>query len=246
MRLLGYCSLFVLLFSFIACEQEHAGSFNVEGYCYDTCGGSPLANYRVRFSHYDRFFESYSDSSGYFKLAGSFNYAHSWSKKPDPGFINFTDTSRTSDCCYQFELFENAAFKGDTIYGYNTIQSVLRVTIDASNNTNVQDTLFLSSNFRDYDGTALEWFRSDTETYSITYNYFYVGPFYEGQILDTLEFRVGAHVGHDATFGSIASYDFRGPNIGSGGDVVFDLFEHGQDNISCDHVETMIIDLNEE
>jgi len=81
--------------------------------------------------------------------------------------------------------------------------------------------------------------------FRLSVNYFYVGPFYYGQILDTLEFRVGAHVGYDASFGSIASYDFRGPNIGSGGDVVFDLFEHGQNNITCDHVETMIIDLNE-
>lgn len=244
MKLIPFCILLCLFCCLLACEQEHAGSFSIEGYCYDTCGGTPLAHQRVQFNHYDRFFETYSDSNGYFELAGSFNYVHHISKEPDPGFIEFWDTTQSSTCCAFFSLPESANFSGDTIFGYHKIQTVLQVSIGENNGSNFDDTLFVSTNFRGYDGTALEWFRSDTETYSINYHFYFVGPFFNGQILDTLEVLVGPHVGH-AVNASILSYDYRGPYLGSGGEVFFSPFERGQENIACDYLEVLQVDLSQ-
>ena len=208
-----------------ACKREYRVEFDISGYCYDTCQGTPLANYSVH--HTRRNFSTYTDSTGYFELNGSFRVVSNYGKLPDPGFIAFSDTSYSSLCCDYFKIPESSKFENDTIYGYHTTNSLLSIIIDPKLHTSNQDTLFISLvGFREFDGTRPQEFRSNTATYSINYHKIYAGPFINKAILDTLTTMVAPHVGTaEGSFGLV--YDLRGPSVGSKGGRGYYSFVNG-------------------
>ncbi len=236
---LRWLIVFISFFS-MSCERDYNGSFDVQGYCYDSCGGSPLVNYRVSVRPWEgNDFETFTDSVGYFKLKGSYSFKYHYSKVPIPIPIEFFDVSRSNDCCGYFEIRENSKFTNDTLYGYNVMRSVLRVKILPNNGSTDKDTLFVSYRYSSYDGVPAPWFRSNTSTYSINYKAFYVGPFVNNQILDTVKTRVGAHVGFSQN--GHVGYEYRGPNVGSGGNTNWYSFVDGQKNIGAGHIEVIKI-----
>jgi|GEM_PF-1283318 len=238
---LRWLMVFISFFS-MSCERDYNGSFDVQGYCYDSCGGSPLVNYRVSVRPWEgNDFETFTDSVGYFKLKGSYSFKYHISKEPTPVSMEFFDVSNLNDCCRYFELRENSKFTNDTLYGYNVMRTVLRVKILPNNGSTDKDTLFVSYRYSSYDGVPAPRFRSNTSTYSINYNTFYVGPFENNQILDTLKTRVGAHVGFSDN-GNVG-YQYRGPNVGSGGTTLWHLFIDGQKNIRAGHIDFLEIEM---
>lgn len=219
----------------ISCEEEYTGEFDISGYCYDTCGGSPLVNYHIQYRNTGVFVETYTDTQGYFKLKGS--YSITAKKPPNIEWITFRDTSNTSECCESFVLNDWASFENDTVYGYHTVNSVFRVKLAPGLSTTIEDTIFVRlSNFREYDGTYWPTTRSNTATYSIDYHKFYVGPFSNNQILDTVKTMVDPHVGtSEGSSGSI--YVLRGPNVADNTGRGYYSFVNGQRNIGCDEYQ---------
>lgn len=238
-------SIIVLSFLMLSCESQYSGDFDVSGYCYDTCGGSPLTNYHVQYRNEGAFFETYTDANGYFELKGSYSFSHSSEKLPDPEFINFYDTTNSSTCCAYFSLNERAKFENDTIYGYHTVNSIFNVEVSPNLNTSIEDTVFVRlSGYKDYNGNYPPTYYSNTATYSISYNTYYVGPFYDNQVLDTVKTRVEPHVGNsEGSFGCV--YIFRGPNLGNGKSRRgMYSFVNGQRNIGCNAFQFIELDLD--
>ena len=225
-----------------SCKEEQTVTFDISGYCYDTCRGAPLAHYKVEHSKAGSQYQTYTDESGYFKLSGFFTGTGSTFKPLSPGAIEFKDTSGMNACCNYFYVSGNAKFNDDTIYGYNQIKSVISIrTIQRI--TGPSDTLFMHiHHLQNYDGSIVPTFQSSAANDYIEYHKFYVGPFYQNQILDTISTMLPPHVGYMNN--KIAcSFRLLGPN---GTDEYIwgrYSFVFGQRNTVCGSFHSIQVDI---
>lgn len=226
-----------------SCEREYNGEISMSGYCYDTCSGSPLVHYRVSYRNSEIQIQTYTDSTGYFSLEGKYTVTYNTQKPYEEDFVDFIDTTESSVCCDYFVIPEGLKIEDDTIYGYNTVNSILQIRMNSIQTTTNEDTLFIDMrNFRDYNGNYLPSYRSNTLTYSIDYTHYFVGPFSDAQILDTLETLASPHAG--GLFYYPFGYNFRGPNVGAVNGLGEYSFVPGQRNISCNTYQTIEINLS--
>ncbi len=239
--------LFLLVpFMMLSCEEEYFGEIDISGYCFDPCSGSPLANYQVHYSNRETYFETYTDAKGYFKLKESYSYRYKPGKLPSPGDYFFRDTANRDYKCNTFGFFEDYDFENDTIYFFRTLYSVFTVKIDPNFSTTILDTLFMTFNEEECGDPPRPKYRSSGTYYSVDYNKFYVGPFSNNQILDTIKTWVAPHVGHSVEGYATSSYIFRGPSVKySYNRASYFPPVNGQSDIACDNFIIAEINLNQ-
>ena len=248
MRLL---TLFLIGLLTISCirEEVYEGQVDVSGYCYNPCTDKALANMHVRFNHDEINFETFTDSNGYFEIKQSYSFVYLTKSGPDIGGISIRDEQFDYSDCRQYNHYLIDSLQIDTIFFYQVVNSIFKVKVDSSISSTQEDTIFLRLNSEDCLGPERPVYRashsSERGIYRIGYNEYYVGPFEDNQILDTLKTYVDARTIKSLTNEYPSTYYLSGPNIGNRGfRVAFYSPSTSGNDTECNSLQSVEIDLN--
>jgi len=240
---------FLVLILILSCEkeQQYSGEIDISGYCYDPCDGSPLVNYIVKYRHEEIVFETYTNVDGYFELKETYSFLYEPRNPPDEsGYIYCSDTANSYHNCNSIRISNLSEFNRDTIFFNQTVKSVFTIKIDPNVISSNMDTVFFKINDEVCGGTARPVYRSNTTYYSISYNKYYVGPFQDNQVLDTVQTWIAPSVRKSATTHSTSTWIVRGDSLNIGSSFLDGYFVSGSaGNTSCNSFQYIELNLNE-
>jgi|GEM_PF-3261942 len=183
--------------AFLSCERHtYRGEVSLNGYCFDPCREEPVSGLRVKYAHQDAQFETQTDESGFFEINESYQFEYDSESGPGSSYFSIEDNSTYTTGWHGYSLRDDINLDNDTVFFYREINSVFMIKIDSINNTNSSDTLFLRIDER-IQSELLPKFtvlrKTDSSWFGFSYHKYYVGPFENNQILDTIESYIFPH-----------------------------------------------------
>lgn len=238
--------IFLLLISIFSCEREaqFQGKADVTGYCYDACSGLPLANYLVKFNHEGAILETTSNSNGYFEINDSYSFMYLSNKSVDQPTLICRDPQFEYRSCSEFRTLLYNEFKGDTIFFNQSVKSAFKLKLDPNQSYTSADTLFLLLNEEICGGTPRTEFRATSPFASFRYNTYYVGPFTENQIVDSLQTYVRPYLGSPANLHGVGQAYFIKEGVNGISWIPSAQFTEGtMEELRCNSIQEVELDL---
>ena len=244
-------TLFLIGLLTLSCTREETfeGNISISGYCYDACEEKSLANYTVRFENEDITFETRTDSNGYFEIIEDYSFTYLSKNAPGYGHVYIRDEQLPYKACGQYFNSAFSPIQNDTVFFNQVVNTELRVKIDPTKTTTQEDTIFIRINSESCQGPERPFYSSnhtsDRGTYYISYNEYYVGPFENNQVLDTLLTWVDPRVTKSLSGISSTNCFISGPNLGNQGSnwTYYTPSTNGND-VECNSLQLVEIDLN--
>ena len=187
--------------------------------------------------------ETATDSNGYFELNESYSFMYNQDKTIEPEQITISDLLSSNTTCSMFRFGNLSGFNNDTVFFFQSVNSVFSVNINPINNSTEKDTLFLQLNDAVCGGVSRPEYRSVTPFYSIGYNKYYVGPFQNNEILDTFQTWIEPYIGHKAKQHYTSGWLVRGDSLNVGSGFQGEYFS--SESIFCKSFQSIEIDLDE-
>jgi len=195
-RIVQFSWLVFIVWNLISCGKIK-GDINIQGVMIEECGGvEPVKNAKISIvdKGLDEILSTTTDENGDFHLKGRYELPRRRYYESLREYFLICETT-DNNRYYLMDFYDRLPKDLNTIdfiYLYNATYSVLTINLDNQGMAygNSQDTLFVNYvNFPDHIGVP-SYEVPNTEKV-------YVGPFFDGQILDTIHTRIPSHVGYD-------------------------------------------------
>ncbi len=239
--------LIIIGLTLTSCSRRYKGNLDVEGYLMYQCGNTdPLGGTTLTFSiDGGDLLTTTTDAYGYFHFKGA--YSHK-SRGIGEKLISQSFNGQNGNGFGSIDLisFFPDKLNADTIYQNNFTNSIIRVEAQNGAFGSNLDTLYIEYFFIKEEGDIHPLIYKN----SFGYHKKYIGPFYDGQIIDTAITKVFPHVGYVTDINSFKSG--AGRYIISDKDVFSTQsnlpirypFVRGQPNIACGKYTNVYIKLD--
>lgn len=168
----------------ISCGKKYSGTADMKGYLMHKCGSNdPLGGVTVSFTSLgSTILSATTDASGFFHIKGDYSYRVGGAHAHKP-LLEIVYNGQNGGGFGSIDLMSYPPDTfNDTIYRYNTTLSVLIIELDNAVFGNELDTLTIE-------------YISDSNQGSYAYLKI-AGPFYDGDILDTITTATTSHIGY--------------------------------------------------
>lgn len=197
-------TVLLLLLTLTGCKKPiYYGEYKFSGYCIDACTREPISGFLVEYSNRDVYFNTTTDSNGFFKLRGTYQFEYNEWNIPEPGTYSISDPSGTHYQCGEFHINRHDTIGSDSIYFFQKVNALYTIRLDSNKVTSSSDTIFVRFRENCF-GQILPSFvnsrKTDSSSIYFTYHKYYVGPFEDGQVIDTIITLLYPHSGVASDF----------------------------------------------